>query len=78
MAKQRALLENWGNLETSNQMCERTKKKNKAKDFSKLLGSHVSSWLRFHAHFKIYQEEVFIKSARSDDKFNALDKNDKG
>ena len=78
MAKQRALLENWSNFETSVQMCQRALDKTKVKDYKRLLESLDSSWFRFNADFKLYKDEVINKTAKTDASFNAVVKNDRG
>ena len=78
MAKQRALLENWGNFKTAVQMCQRAIDKNKVKDFKRLLESLDASWNRLNADFEVYKEEVISKTAKSEVNFNSTVENDKG
>ena len=78
MAKQRDLLESWGNLESSMQMCSRALKKEKTKDFKRLLESLDLYWLKFNADFKIYKEEILVKNNKNEDFFNAVSVGENG
>ena len=61
MAKQRDLIESWGNLKTTLQMCKRAWDKQKNKDFKRLLESLDLYWRKFNADYEIYKEDIILK-----------------
>ena len=72
MAKQRDLIESWGNLKTTLQMCKRAWDKEKTKDFQRLLESLDLYWRKFNADFEVYKEDIILKTAKSEENFNAV------
>ena len=72
MAKQRDLIESWGNLKTTLQMCKRAWDKQKNKDFKRLLESLDLYWRKFNADYEIYKEDIISKTAKSESNFNAV------
>ena len=71
MAKERDMLDNWRDLDTTFELCDRAVNRKKVTEIKRLLSSLDTGWYKFNASHKIYKNDAIKKLAKTESTFNS-------
>ena len=71
MAKERDMLDNWRDLDTTFELCDRAVNRKKVTEIKRLLSSLDTGWYKFNASHKIYKNDTIKKLAKTESTFNS-------